>query len=89
MKRNTLIAVALCLIMIATVGASGTSAKQENPRQAGNSSIYSYDVESTDDNGYAKLVINTAKKTPSYVLRADGLTPNTNYMFWYLCYRVA
>jgi hypothetical protein len=90
MKRNTLIAVALCLMMIATVGASADSDKHdENPRQAGKSSIYFYDVESTDDNGYDRLVINTAKKTPSYVLRADGLTPNTNYMFWYLCYRVA
>jgi len=84
MKRNTVIAVVLCLMMITTAGAGAASAKQdENPRQAGKSSIYFYDVESIDDNGYGRLVINMEKKTPSYVLRADGLTPNTNYMFWY------
>jgi hypothetical protein len=75
MKRNTLIAVVLCLMMIATVGASADSAKQENPRQAGKSSIYFYDVESqsTDDNGYGRLVINTDKKT--FVFIGQDFTP--------------
>ena len=63
MKRNTLIAVALCLMMIATVGAGAASAKQENPRQAGKSSIYFYDVEATDWHGFGQLVINMDKQT--------------------------
>ena len=41
MKRNTLIAVVLCLMMITTAGAGGNSAKQDNPRQAGKSSVTS------------------------------------------------
>ncbi len=52
MNRNTLIAVALCLMMIATAGAGVVSARQdENPKQAGKSSIYFYDVEATDTHG--------------------------------------
>jgi hypothetical protein len=67
MKRNTVIAIVLCLMMITTAGASGTSAKQENPRQAGNSSIYFYDVEVPDGIGYGRLVIDTAKKTFTFI----------------------
>jgi hypothetical protein len=77
MKRNTLIAVALCLMMMATVGASADSDKQdENPRQAGKSSIYFYDVESQnpDDTGYGRLVINTDKET--FVFIGKDFTPN-------------
>jgi hypothetical protein len=64
MKRNTVIAVALCLMMIATAGASAASAKQdENPRHAGKSSIYFYDVDATDSHGFGQLVINVDKHT--------------------------
>jgi hypothetical protein len=75
MKRNTVIAVVLCLMMITTAGAGAASAKQdENPRQAGKSSIYFYDVESIDDNGYGRLVINTDKKT--FVFIGKDFTSN-------------
>ena len=78
MKRNTLIAVALCLMMIATVGASADSDKQdENPRHAGKSSIYFYDVESFHDNGYGQLVIDTKKKTFVYI--GQDFTPNSHF----------
>ena len=41
MNRKTLIAVAVCLIMIAAIGASAVAAQQDsNPRQAGVSSVY-------------------------------------------------
>ena len=64
MKRNTLIAVALCLMMIATVGASADSDKHdENPRQAGESSVYFYDVEATDTHGFGQLVIDVKHHT--------------------------
>jgi len=64
MKRNTLIAVVLCLMMITTAGAGDKSAKQdENPRQAGKSPIYFYDVEATDTHGFGQLVIDVKKHT--------------------------
>jgi len=75
MKRNTLIAVALCLMMIATVGASAASAKQdENPRQAGKSSIYFLDLDATDeDDGYGRLKIDTDKHT--FVFNGQNFRP--------------
>lgn len=64
MKRNIVIALVLCLMMIATAGASADSDKQgENPRQAGKSSIYFYEVEATDAHGSGQLVINVNKHT--------------------------
>ncbi len=63
MKRMTLIAAALCLIMITTVGAGVVAAKQENPRQAGSSSMYFFDVAATDGHGKGKLQINLDKHT--------------------------
>ena len=63
MKRNTLIAVVLCLMMITTAGAGGNSAKQDNPRQAGKSSVYFYDVDATDTHGSGQLVIDVDKHT--------------------------
>jgi len=77
MKRNTVIAVVLCLMMITTAGAGAASAEQENPRQAGKSSIYFYDVESFLDNGYGKLVIDTKKKT--FVFIGWDFTPNSHF----------
>ncbi len=64
MRRNTVIAVVLCLMMIATAGAGAASAKQdENPRQAGKSSIYFYDIEATDTHGFGQLKIDVKKRT--------------------------
>ena len=68
MKRNTLITVVLCLMMITTSEAGAKSAKHdENPRQAGKSSIYFYDVESKEGSGYGRLVINADKKTFTFI----------------------
>jgi len=54
----------LCLMMITTAGAGAASAKQdENPRHAGKSSVYFYDVEGTDTHGFGQLVINMDKHT--------------------------
>ncbi|MGZ4926648.1 MAG: hypothetical protein ACXV4B_09405 [Halobacteriota archaeon] len=75
MKRMQLIAAALCLIMITTVGAGVVAAKQtENPHQAGSSSIYLYDVAATDAHGKGKLQINLAKHT--FVFNGQGFTPS-------------
>jgi hypothetical protein len=64
MKRNTLIAIVLCLMMITTAEVGAKSAKHdENPRQAGKSPIYFYDVEATDTHGIGQLVINMDKHT--------------------------
>ena len=75
MKRNTLIAVVLCLMMITTAGAGAASAKQdENPRQAGKSSIYFYDVEATDMHGKGKLMVDLKQHT--YVFNGQGFLPS-------------
>lgn len=76
MKRLLLLVLCFCLVAAsAQAGASGNSAKKENPRQAGKSSIYFYDVESKspDSNGYGRLVIDTAKKT--FVFIGQDFTP--------------
>ena len=77
MKRNIVIAVALCLMMIATAGAGAASAKQENPRQAGKSSIYFYDVEQTETHGSGQLVIDLDKH--SFVFIGKDFTPSARY----------
>ncbi|MGZ4847077.1 MAG: hypothetical protein ACXV2B_06185 [Halobacteriota archaeon] len=79
MKRMTLIAVALCLMMITTVGAGVVAAKQdENPRQAGSSHVYFYDVTATDAHGAGKLQINVDKHT--FVFNGKGFTPSQQIM---------
>jgi len=75
MKRNIVIALVLCLMMIATVGASADSDKQdENPRQAGKSSVYFYDVEATDTHGFGQLKIDVKQRT--FVLIGKDFPPS-------------
>ena len=72
--------VVLCFVFMAgsaLAGAGGNSAKQENPRQAGKSSIYFYDVESKDDAGYGRLVINADKHTFTFI--GQDFTPNRHF----------
>ncbi|MGZ4847078.1 MAG: hypothetical protein ACXV2B_06190 [Halobacteriota archaeon] len=84
MKRMTLIALALCLIMLTTVGAGVVAAKQtENPSQAGVSSIYFYDVKATDTHGSGKLMINLAEQ--KFAFNGKGFDPGNTY---YLQYRI-
>lgn len=78
MKRILLLVLCFfCMTGFAQAGASGKSGKQENPRQAGKSSIYFYDVESKDDNGYGRLVINADKHTFSFI--GQDFTPNRHF----------
>jgi len=65
-------------LLVSTVGPSATVSAE----QKGHSPIYSFDVMNEGEVA-GEVKVNTAKKTPSYVPRADGLTPETNYMFWY------
>ncbi len=74
MKRLQLIAAALCLVMLATVGAGAVAAQEENPRQAGSSHIYLYDVTATDTNGKGKLQINVDKHT--FEFNGQGFPPS-------------
>ena len=67
-----------CALLVSTVGPSATVSAE----QKGHSPIYSFDV-MHDGEVAGEVKVNTAKKTLSYVLRADGLKPETNYMFWY------
>ena len=78
MKRTTLIAAALCVILIAVVGAGVVAAKQDsNPRQAGNSPVYFYDVAATDAHGPGKLMINVDQHT--FVFNGKDFEPSTMY----------
>lgn len=79
MKKLFLLVMCFFLVAVfAQAGASGKSGKQENPRQAGKSSIYFYDVECQSNpnpdcivcgpcSGYGTFVIDTAKKTFNFI----------------------
>jgi hypothetical protein len=77
MKRIQLIAAALCLVMIATVGTGVVAAKQ------GESSNYKFDV-TYNDMVVGHLVVKKANaKDPIYSLDVHGLAPNKKYTFGY------
>ena len=67
----------LCFFLVAAsaqAGGGATSAEQENPRQAGKSSIYFYDVEATDTHGFGQLKIDVKKRT--FVLIGKDFPPS-------------
>ncbi len=75
-----LVAAALCLIMLIIVGAGVVTAKQEenpNLRQAGESSVYFYDVAATDTHGKGKLQIDMDEQT--FVFNGQGFMPSQQY----------
>ncbi|MGZ4847548.1 MAG: hypothetical protein ACXV3E_07175 [Halobacteriota archaeon] len=72
--QKRILAIALCLIMLTTVGAGAVAAQQENLRQAGKSSIYFYDVAPNDTHGKGKLQINTDKHT--FEFNGQGFVPS-------------
>lgn len=72
---DTAAAVVLCLMMIATAGAGAATATQdENPRQAGKSSIYFYDVAASDTHGKGKLMIDVDQHL--FVFNGQGFDPS-------------
>lgn len=74
MKRNTLFALALGLMMVATAGVSaGTGKQEQNPRQAGKSTVYFYDLAASDTHGKGKLMIDVEKHT--FVFNGQGFEP--------------
>ncbi len=79
MKRMTLIAAALCLIMLTTAGVGVVAAKQtENPRQAGASSVYFFNVKATDTHGEGKIQLNLDKHT--FEFTGQGFKPSQQIM---------
>ena len=73
MNKLLLLTVA-CALLISSVGVTATA----SATQIGHSPFYYFDV---TNNGKAvgQAVVNSANaKTPTYVLVAHGLTPNTN-----------
>jgi hypothetical protein len=79
MNRTTSIAVAVCLILIASIGASAVAARQDsNPRQAGASSVYFFDVAATDTHGSGKLMINLDEK--KFVFNGKDFEPSRMYV---------
>ncbi len=78
MKRMTLIAVALCLVLLTTLGAGAVTAKQEaSLHQAGKSSVYFVDVAATDTHGKGKAMINLEEH--KIVFTGKGFEPGTTY----------
>ena len=74
MKRMTLITV-FVLLLISTLGVGAVAAKEdENPSQAGISSIYFYDVAASDTHGTGKLQINVDEHT--FVFNGQGFIPS-------------
>lgn len=75
MKRMSLIAVTLCLLLLATVGAGVVVAKQE-VKAPQDSKVVQFDV-TYGGEVVGKLVINTIQQT--FVFNGKGLTPGTEY----------
>ena len=88
MKKVFLLVVCFLLVAaFAQAGPGGNSAKQENPRQAGESSIHFFDVECQSNpnpdcnmcgpcSGYGTLVIDTKKKSFNFI--GHDYTPMQN-----------
>ncbi len=76
MKQNTMFGLALCLLVTtANVGTGAVNPKEDqNPSQAGQSSIYFYDVAATDTHGVGKLQIDTDKHT--FVFNGKDFEPS-------------
>jgi hypothetical protein len=76
------ISAALCLVMLTTVVAGVVTAKQDvKSNQAGKSSIYLYNVVSTDNSGSGKLIIDLDKHT--FVFTGRGFEPSEKYSLFY------
>jgi len=79
MKRTRIIAITLCVLLLTAAGAGVAAAKQEaNPRQAGASSVYFYDVAATDTHGSGKLMINLDQK--KFAFNGVDFEPGTRYV---------
>ncbi len=77
MNRNTILRASLCLVLMATVGTGALNANAKddtNPSQAGQSSIYFYDVAASDSHGKGRLVIDLDKHT--FVFNGQDFTPS-------------
>ena len=78
-KLLSLLFTVACALLVSTIAPIATVSEARN----GHSPIDSFDV-MHDGEVVGEVRVNTAKaKTTTYVLIADGLTPNTNYTFGY------
>ena len=79
MNRMRILAITLCILLLTAAGAGVAAAKQdENPRQAGASSVYFYDVAATDTHGSGKLMINVDQK--KFAFNGVDFEPGTTYV---------
>ncbi|MEN6342652.1 MAG: hypothetical protein ABFC89_08850 [Methanospirillum sp.] len=80
MKRMLLFTVALCILLLA--GAGVVAAKQDaNPRQAGASPVYHFDVPATDTHGPGTLMINLDER--KFIFNGKGFEPGQKYILHY------
>jgi hypothetical protein len=62
------------LLMVATAAASAAGKQDENPSQAGKSSVYFYDVTATDTHGKGKLMVDVNQHT--FVFNGQDFEPS-------------
>jgi hypothetical protein len=75
MKRNTVVGIALGLMMVASIATRAASAKDDqNPSQAGQSSVYFYDVAASDTHGKGKLMVDLNQHT--FVFNGQDFQPS-------------
>ncbi len=82
MKRMALITLALCAVLLAATGAGVVTA-----RQAGTSSVFLFDVATTDIHGSGKLMIDVKQHT--FVFNGKGFAPGKTYLLQYYHYGLA
>ncbi len=78
--RRTLALATLCVLLLATAGATAVGAKQPDTPQEGKSSVYHFDIPATDAHGPGKLMIDLKQK--QFTFTGDGFVPGKTYWVW-------
>ncbi len=78
--RRTLAVATLCVLLLATVGATAAGAKQPDTPQEGNSLVYHFDIPATDSHGPGKLMIDLKQR--QFTFTGNGFVPGKTYWVW-------